>query len=65
MLVLVLVMYLDGTYYRPERDDGGDTDGGHGVLVLNFVPLPRNNAHGNAHCAANHGSSNSTHKEIN
>lgn len=48
------LMYLDGTYYRPERDDGSDTDGGHGVLVLNFVPLPRNNAHGNAHCAATH-----------
>jgi len=36
-----LVDGLESPCRRPERDDGGDADGGHGVLVLNFVPLPR------------------------
>lgn len=45
------VVYLDGAYGSPEADERGDADGGDGVLVLNFGPLPRHNGgHGYAHC---------------
>lgn len=45
------LVYLDGAYGRPEADERGDADGGDGVLVLNFGPLPRHNGgHGYAHC---------------
>ena len=41
---VLLCVYLERPYRRPERDEAGDADGGHGVLVLNFCPLPRSNS---------------------